>query len=100
MASLVTSDSWLVFQLLHMEGPHDWLESSCSEWTNFQSYKRIEEFAQNISITNDIAERGVRLITDYLNKTNSEEQRQALLQTVEYYRALVPDTKKESLKMC
>jgi hypothetical protein len=43
---------------------------------------------------------GIRMITEFLNKSNDEEQRQALLQVVEYYRALVPDFKKETLFNC
>ena len=49
---------------------------------------------------NDIAERGVSLITNFINKTESEEQRQAMLQVVEHHRTLVADTKKSTLKLC
>ena len=40
------------------------------------------------------------MITEYLNKTEDEEQHHALLQTVEYYRALVPDLIKKALVEC
>ena len=40
------------------------------------------------------------MITEFLNKTESEEQRQALLQTVEYFRSEVTDLTKKSLAKC
>ena len=55
---------------------------------------------ENISVCNDIAERGVALITAYINKAQSEEQRQALLQVVEQHRDMVTTTTKSDLKKC
>ena len=54
----------------------------------------------NVSVCNDLAERGVALITRYINMAESEEQRQALLQVVELHRALVTNCNKDSLKKC
>ena len=42
----------------------------------------------------------ISLWENYINKAKSEEQRQALLQVVEFHRALVADVKKSSLKNC
>ena len=41
---------------------------------------------------------GVKLISEFINV--AEEQREALLQTVEHYRATVPDLTKASLAKC
>ena len=100
MAALVTSDSWLVFLLLGFDGPQDWLQAPASFWHLFEEFRKLEEFANNISVVNDIAERGIHLMSDYISHCESEEQRQALFQCVEYHRALVPDTTKKSLKNC
>ena len=43
---------------------------------------------------------GVKLISDFINVAESEEQREALLRTVEHYRATVPDLTKASLAKC
>ena len=57
-------------------------------------------FVLNQTVCNDIAERGVHLMTDFINKAESEEQREALFQCVEYHRNLVKGTTKEYLKLC
>ena len=100
MASLVTSESWLVFHLLGLEGPNDWLQTPASLWHLFKEYRIFQEFAWNISVCNDIAERGIHLMSDFIGHCESEDQRQALFQCVEYHRQLVPNVTKESLKKC
>ena len=100
LADFVTSDSWLIFDKLGLLGSQDWLTIPPSLWNNFQEYRKFREFVQNVSVCNDIAERGVSLITTFINLTESEEQRQAMLQVVEHHRSMVVDTTKASLKLC
>ena len=69
-------------------------------WDNFVDFRKFKEFAENVSVCNDVAERGVALISAYINKAQSEEQRQALIQVVELHRNLVTNTNKSSLKKC
>ena len=75
LAEFITSDSWLIFDKLGLLGPQDWLTVPASLWDNFHEYRRFKEFVENVSVCNDIAERGVSLITAFINKTESEEQR-------------------------
>ena len=96
----MNEDSWLVFNLHVLEGDHDWLQTHASLWPLFEEYRTLHEFASNISVCNDIAERGIHLMTDFIGHCESEEQRQALFQCVEYHRELVPDTTKKNLKLC
>ena len=35
----------------------EWLLVSCSAWHLIPDYQRLEEFARNLPVTNDIAER-------------------------------------------
>ena len=100
MSCFISSDSWLVFDLLGLSAPQDWMTIPVGLWENFADYKKFRIFAENISVCNDIAERGVALITAYINKAQSEEQREALLQVVEFHRELVTNTNKSSLKLC
>ena len=100
MSAFITSDSWLVFDILGLTDSQDWLTVPASFWDNFLEFRKLREFCVNVSVCNDIAERGVALITAYINKAESEEQRQALLQVVEFHRALVTNTNKSSLKLC
>ena len=100
MSAFITSDSWLFFDILGLTGPQDWLTIPASLWDNFLEFQKLKEFSENVSVCNDIAERGIAMISAYINKAESEEQRQALLQVVEFHRALVSNTNKSSLKLC
>ena len=100
MSDFVSSDSWLVFDMLGLTGSQDWLTVPPNLWENFCEFRKLREFAENISVCNDIAERGVALITGFINMAESEEQKQALLQVVEHHRALVTNTNKSSLMLC
>ena len=40
---------------------------------------------------------GIKLLGDYIGMADSEVQRQALIQTVEFYRRVVKDSSKASL---
>jgi hypothetical protein len=100
MASLVSSDSWLVFQLLGLQGPQDWLQTPASLWKLFDNFRILQKFANNVSVCNDIAERGIHLMSDFIAHCESEDQRQALFHCVEFHRNLVSDCTKKSLKLC
>jgi len=58
------------------------------KWTNNEDYNKTLLILKNISVINDVAERGVKLIEDYNNKiTKDEPQNQYLLQVVsDYYK--------------
>ena len=100
LASLVTPNSWLIFNMLGLDGPQDWLQMPCTMWPVFSEYRKFSAFATNLPVTNDLAERGIHLITQFINKSSNEEQRQALLQVVEYQRNLLPDLTKKNLSKC
>ena len=46
-------------------------------------------FTRNLTVVNDLAERGIHLATDYIKRVESEEQRAALFQVVEEFRGRV-----------
>ena len=62
----------------------------------------MKKFVTNLLVCNDPAERGIKLISDYANSlTKNEEDRQQLLQVVEWHMKMYPDTKKSTLsKSC
>ena len=43
-------------------------------------------FVNNVKIVNDLAERGISLVQDYVDKTVDEDQLQTLLQVVEWHK--------------
>ena len=100
MSTLIGPGSWLVFDLLKLTGPQDWLLSPTSVWHLSPEYMKLDIFSSNLVVVNDLAERGIHLATDFINRVESEEQREALFQVVEDFRARVKDTTKASLKLC
>ena len=49
-------------------------------------------------LTNDCAERGVKLIDDFKNSTQNEQQRQYVFQIVEHHRRMLSSLNKENLQ--
>lgn len=100
MSSLVGPESWLLFDLFDITGPQDWLLTPASTWHFSPVFIELQEHANNLVVINDLAERGCHLATEFINRVDSEEQRQALFQVVENNRAMVKNTNKSSLKLC
>lgn len=100
LADFIGPASWLLFDLCGLQGPQDWLLAPSCNWHLSTSFKQIEEFANKLVVVNDLAERGCHLATEFINRVESEEQREALFQSVEDFRAKVPNDNKENLKLC
>ena len=67
-------------------------------WNEGEDYARLVSFVTHLRVTNDTAERGVKLVSDFINDlTTSEEERQQLLQVVEAHRQRYPDYRKTTL---
>ena len=58
-----------------------------------------KEYVINVSVVNDLAERGMHLITEFASKCRNKEEREALLQVVEEHRKLFPDFTKKTLSL-
>ena len=52
---------------------------------------------QKVRVVNDVAERGVASIQNYLHIVTNEEQRQCSLKVVSDHREKFPDAKKETI---
>ena len=100
MASLITSDSWPIFNILQLNGSQDWLLAPATSWSLSPDYSVLEEFAQNLLVVNDLAERGIHMASDCIDSVQSEEQRAALFQIVDDFRSRVKDITKASLRLC
>ena len=100
MASLITPDSWLVFDLLQLGGPQDWLLSPLPSWDLSPEFKIFRDFSYQIVVVNYLAEQGIHLATDFVNSVQSKEQRASLFQVVKDFRGRVKDTKKSNLNLC
>jgi len=78
---IYSESTWLLFSILGLDHP-EWLQLSVSEWDQNPDYCKVRQFVSNVQVINDIAERGIKLITDFIGHCHDESQRQALLQVV------------------
>ena len=73
-----------VFLPFHlMEINWEFLKSDPDKWESSDDYQKLDQYANRIRVTNDLAERGVQLFSQYHGKvTKDEEDRQRLMSTV------------------
>ena len=96
LSDLITPQSFKFFSILNLD--YDWLAISPEKWEQEESYKKAKQFVKTVKVTNDVAERGVKLAADYATiLTKDEEIRDKLLQGVERCRRLFPNFKKQTL---
>jgi hypothetical protein len=97
LTSIISPASWALFNDLEISDT-DWLKNPPSTWGGNKSYEKLNTFVTKLLITNNCAERGVALISDYIEiVTKDEDQRQHLLQGVELHRKSFPNAKKSTL---
>ena len=75
----------------------EWLQTPASMWEKFSDFRKFKDFALNVSVVNDLAERGMHLITEFASMCSNKEGRQALLPLVEQHRQQFPDFSKKTL---
>ena len=92
----MTSHTKVFFEILDL--PCSFLESNAENWDSNDEYLKARETVMNMKVTNDLAERGVKLMEEY-NKilTNDEQQKQYLLQIVKKFRSSLPDKNKKTI---
>ena len=98
LASLVGQRSWLLFILLH-ELNTEWLQTPVEEWTSYPGYNAVHKYINNLAVVNDGAERGVKLAQELMDRTEDEDQLQALAQVVAWHRTSYGHSKKDYLGM-
>ena len=93
---LVGPQSFLLFDLLGL--PWDWLGENPDVWEQSDSYLEMRDYIRTVKVTNDVAERGVKLIKDYATiLTTDDDMRKLLLHGVERNRKMFPSFKKSVL---
>ena len=112
LVDLLGNNSFLLWDILNLNW--QWLKQSPEEWDQSASYLEMKEYVCTVKVTNDCAERGVKviiikplymcylslfqLISDYISiLTTDEEMRDLLLQGVENCRRMFPNFKKSTL---
>ena len=98
MEDLITPQSFKFFNILGVDC--EWLAQSPDKWDQYGSYQVAREFVMTVKVTNDVAERGVKLATDYATiLTKDDTIRGMLLQGVERCRRMFPNFLKKTLNI-
>ena len=96
LEDLITPESFKFFTILGLNP--SWLELSPDKWDDNEDYKSAKEFVTTVKVTNDVAERGIKMAQDYATMlTKGDSMRAILLQGVESSRWKYPDFKKKTL---
>ena len=75
-----------------------WLKLPVKCWNTDANFKEMLHFATHLKVVNDLAERGVQYMANYLDIiTKDVDQKQYLLQSVEDHRRRFTDCKKKTL---
>ena len=93
----VGTSSWYFFTILGIDTT--FLDHPVDKWFETPSYKLACVIVQNIKIVNDVAERGVKLASDYIMSAKKESNYQNILQVVENERVRVPNQRKRKKKV-
>ena len=97
LQSFISEESWLMFDLLGLVDDQEWLQTPVAMWEKFADYRKFCDSTKSLRVVNDLAERGIKLVSDFIHMCKNENQRQALLQCVEEHRKLFPDYTKNVL---
>ena len=97
MSDFVTGNSLHLFDSLRIDTI--FLEKSPRTWPDCPEYIAAKQRIMNLKVINDCAERAVKLASDFNNTlTYNEEQRQLVLQIVEYHSQHVTEPIKKSYR--
>ena len=66
-------------------------------WNHFADYQKVRDFVKNMEVTNDCAERGVKIIKDFKDIAKDKEQLQFSLQVIAKHCRQVPTISKKIL---
>ena len=95
LADLVGPDSWHTIHILQIDT--SFLADDVQSWPDNPAYQTSMSNVLAINVTNDCAERGVKLSSDFLSSARSEEHYQNVLQVVEHDRKRQPNLRKRKL---
>ena len=78
LASFVGSQSWLLPSILQLGSENmEWLMLEVHQWPLMSGFKKFSSFVSKLLVVNDPAERGVKLVQDFIDTSTDESLRQA-----------------------
>ena len=96
LAELVGPDSLFLFHALSLDV--SFLSIPVEQWPENQQYLYNKAVIKGLKVSNDAAERGVKLASDFLDTARREERYQEILQVVEMDRKLHSNLRKKRPK--
>ena len=76
------------------------MSSDPEKWEEHEDFKAAREFVKTIKVTNDVAERGVKMAKNYATiLTKDDKVRAMILQVVELCRQKFPNFNKKDLNV-
>ena len=96
VSDFVGHGSLFIFDIMKFD--RDWLQLPISSWKSNASYLEMEQYLKTLLVVNDAAERGIKLVSEYVDcLTKDSANRQDLLQVVEAHQKLFPNCNKSTL---
>ena len=65
LVDLVGPNSFMLWDILGLDW--DWLRVSPSLWEEFPSFLEMKDYVRTVKVTNDVAERGVKVLLEKSN---------------------------------
>ena len=95
LCDCINADSPNMFEILRI--PMTFLGKPVKEWEEDDGYSFERNFIGTLRVCNVSAQRGVKLVADFLHLAKKEENLQNYVQVVEKDRRKVPNLRKHSL---
>ena len=89
LADFIGKNSWLVFDILDCEG--EWLERDASEWGDDDEYLEMLDLFHDLKVVNDLAERCVKDMEEFVDTTKDVEHRDNVLLVATDHRKIFQD---------
>ena len=87
LVDLIGPELWTIPILLGLsEDDMVWVQLEVHQWDLISGFKKVQRFVSTFSVVNDSAERGVKLIEDFVLSSTDEKLRQDMMLTVSHER--------------
>ena len=86
----------MVFDILDCEG--EWLERDASEWGDDDEYLEMLDLFHDLKVVNDLAERCVKDMEEFVDTTKDVEHRDNVLLVATDHRKIFQDLRKSALQ--
>ena len=87
LADFIGPRSWLLFDVLQLDA--SFLALDPTSWHTNEDYRRFHNILASITCVNDVAERAVRDVVDYINYSHDDERNGDVILVVNSHRELV-----------